>query len=83
MPSSADFHAANAVVVAGIDRRVSHSEASPVESYAIAALELKTGKLLWKHSLPAGAVRWGIALDRNGRVLVGLRDGRVVCLARL
>jgi len=45
------------------------------------ALEIKTGKVLWRHSLPAGPVRWGAAIDRHGQVLVSLRDGRVICLA--
>jgi hypothetical protein len=25
-----------------------------------AALEIRTGKVLWRHSLPAGPVRWGV-----------------------
>ncbi len=44
-----------------------------------AGLEIRTGKVLWKHSLPAGPVRWGVAIDRNGRVVVSLGDGRAVC----
>jgi hypothetical protein len=28
-------------------------------------------------------VRWSVAGDCHGRALVGLRDGRVVCLAKL
>jgi outer membrane protein assembly factor BamB len=73
--------AANAVVVAGTDRRVPDPNAFPVETYGIAALEIDSGRVLWKHPLPAGPVRWGTAIDRHGRVLVSLRDGRVLCLA--
>jgi outer membrane protein assembly factor BamB len=71
--------AANAAIVAGTDRRVAKPDASPAETYGIAALEIKTGKVLWKHPLPAGPVRWGVAIDREGRVVVSLRDGRVLC----
>jgi hypothetical protein len=73
--------AANAVIVAGTDRRVPNPDASPVETYGIAALEIGSGRVLWKHSLPTGPVRWGMAIDRHGWVLVSLRDGRVLCLA--
>ena len=48
---------------------------------SLATLAIKTGKVLWKHSLPVGPVRWVVAIDRNGRVLVSLRDGRVICFA--
>ncbi len=76
--------AKNAVLVAGTDRRgrkpeTPKPETPPEESYGLAALEIKTGKVLWKHSLPAGPVRWGVAIDRGGRILVTLRDGRIVC----
>ena len=37
------------------------------------------GGRLWEVELPGEPVRWGIALDRDGRVLVTLRDGRVLC----
>jgi outer membrane protein assembly factor BamB len=54
-------------------------QASPEEAYGLAALDIRSGKVLWKNPLPAGPVRWGVAIDRNGRVLVSLRDGRVLC----
>jgi len=34
---------------------------------------------LWAQRLPAVPVRWGIAVDRQGRVIVVLKDGRVLC----
>jgi hypothetical protein len=71
--------AKNAVLVAGTDRRVRKPQASPEEAYGLAALDVRSGKVFWKHSLPAGPVRWGVAIDRTGRVLVSLRDGRVFC----
>ena len=36
-------------------------------------------KDLWQHTLPGRPVRWGIAVDSRGRIVVALRDGRVVC----
>jgi outer membrane protein assembly factor BamB len=71
--------AKNAILVAGTDRRAGKPQASPEESYGLTALDIRSGKALWKHPLPAGPVRWGVAIDRSGRALVSLRDGRVVC----
>jgi outer membrane protein assembly factor BamB len=73
--------AANAVIVAGIDRRLPKPDSSPRELPGIVALDIRTGNVLWKRALPAGPVRWGVAIDRHGRVLVSLRDGGVLCLA--
>jgi len=50
--------AQNAVIVAGVDRSFTKSEAAYEESYGIAALDIDSGKVLWHHRLPAGAVRW-------------------------
>jgi len=71
--------AQNAVVLAGTDRRFGKPEGRPAETYGIAALSLEDGKPLWRHPLPAGPVSWGVAISREGRALVALRDGRVVC----
>ena len=48
---------------------------------AIAALDPSNGKTLWTHALPAPPTRWGLAVDHQGRVIVTLTDGRIVCLA--
>ena len=71
--------AENAVLVAGTNREFTQPDEATKETYGIAALALADGKLLWQHPLPAGAVAWGLAVDRQGQVLVTLRDGRVVC----
>ena len=55
----------NAVVVAGESR--------------VVALNLTDGKVLWSEPLPAKPVTWGVAIDRSGRVLVSLEDGRILC----
>ena len=71
--------AQNAVVVAGTNRTFADPEADPERTHGIAAIDLRTGKELWKHDLPAGPVGWGLAIDREGRVLATLQDGRVLC----
>jgi outer membrane protein assembly factor BamB len=37
------------------------------------------GAELWAQALPGEPVRWGLCLDRDGRIIVTLRDGRVIC----
>ena len=49
------------------------------KTYGITALDLQSGKILWRHPLPGAAVRWGLAIDRERRLLVALQDGRVLC----
>ena len=34
---------------------------------------------LWQQALPGEPVRWGVAVDARGRVIVVLRDGQVLC----
>ncbi len=36
----------------------------------------------WARPLPGEPVRWGIALDGQGRIVVAFRDGRIICLAK-
>jgi len=43
------------------------------------ACELASGKVLWEKTLPARAVPWGLAVDRNGNVIVSLENGSVLC----
>jgi outer membrane protein assembly factor BamB len=71
--------AENAIVVAGTNREFAQPDGAAKETYGIAALDVRNGQQLWRHSLPVGAVAWGLAVDRRGQVLVTLRDGRVVC----
>ena len=55
----------NAVVVAGKSQ--------------VIALKLEDGKVLWSQPLPSPAVTWGMAVDRDGRVIVTLENGQVLC----
>jgi len=46
----------------------------------IVALDLQKGKVLWSEGVPVSPVPWGLAVDRNGRTVVTLEDGQVLCL---
>jgi outer membrane protein assembly factor BamB len=48
----------------------------------LVALDLNDGKVLWSQPLPAAPVTWGLAVDRDGRVVVTLEDGQVRCFGR-
>jgi len=45
----------------------------------VVALSLADGGVLWSQPLPAPPVEWGVAVDRDGRVVVTLEDGQVLC----
>jgi outer membrane protein assembly factor BamB len=46
----------------------------------VQAVGLSDGQPLWTQPLPAPPVPWGLALTRDGRVLVTLENGDMVCL---
>ena len=48
----------------------------------VAIIDLKTGKDIWTEKLPAKPIKGGAAIDKSGRILVSLTDGRVVCFER-
>jgi len=45
----------------------------------IVVLNLQDGKMLWSKPLPSAPVPWGLAVDRDGRIVVTLEDGQVLC----
>ena len=45
----------------------------------IVALNLQDGSILWVHPIPSAPVPWGLAIDREGRVIVTLKNGHVLC----
>jgi outer membrane protein assembly factor BamB len=45
----------------------------------ITALDLNDGSVRWTRPLPAGPVPWGLAVDREGRAIVTLEDGQILC----
>jgi len=46
----------------------------------IIALDLQNGKVLWSQELPASPVTWGLAIDRDGRAIISLEDGQILCI---
>ena len=71
-----------AVVVAGDSvLAAARTNTSRGGKSVLAALKLADGSDLWQHPLEAQAARDGIAVDHQGRILVSLADGRVLCLA--
>ena len=48
----------------------------------IVALDLQDGKVLWSEGVPAAPVPWGLAVDRNGRIVVTLEDEQILCFGR-
>lgn len=69
----------NALLVTGLDRDARDPQKTQP---ALCAIDLADGKLLWKQSLPAEPVAWGLAVDREGQLFVTLLDGRVVGIAK-
>jgi len=49
----------------------------------IVALDLQDGKVLWSQPVPEAPVTWGLAIDRNGRAIVTLEDGQILCMGSL
>lgn len=41
--------------------------------------QARGGNTLWEQPLPAEPVRWAVAVDAQGCIIVTLRDGRVLC----
>lgn len=51
-------------------------------TWVLAARSPNEGSDLWAHPLPAEPVRWAVAVDAQGRVVVTLRNGQVLCFGR-
>ncbi len=47
--------------------------------WKLVAQDRSSNKDLWKQPLPAEPVRWAVAVDAQARIIVALRDGRVLC----
>jgi outer membrane protein assembly factor BamB len=65
-------------VVAAKGARLSLEDRPKAGSWALVARKPEGGDL-WAQALPGEPVRWGLAVDREGRIPVALRDGRIVC----
>jgi len=71
----------NAVVAAGEVARVNPQEedGETRPSHAVLALDPSNGKPIWSQPLPTAPAPWGLAISRDGDVIITLVDGRVVC----
>ncbi len=61
---------------------VCHNAVVVAQKSKVIALNVEDGHLLWSHSVPASPTDWGLAVSRDGRVIVVLEDGRILCLGR-
>jgi len=67
-------------VVTAANARLSYRfREDPQGSQWVLTASDKSGAELWSQLLPGEPVRWGIAVDATGRIVVALRGGRVVC----
>jgi len=48
----------------------------------IVAINLQDGRILWTQPVPASPVPWGLAVDRDGRAIVTLKNGQVFCFGK-
>ncbi|MCX7017161.1 MAG: PQQ-binding-like beta-propeller repeat protein [Candidatus Sumerlaeota bacterium] len=46
---------------------------------SLAAYDARDGSVLWSQPLPSPPVPWGLAVNRDGRVIVALEGGKVLC----
>jgi outer membrane protein assembly factor BamB len=45
----------------------------------LVAMKPADGTVIWKQPLPKPPAPWGLAVDRAGRAVVTLTDGKVLC----
>lgn len=68
----------NAAVLAG---QLRSKKRNGTPQPGLVALDLESGETLWSRPLPAPPGRWAVALDQEGRVIVTLTNGQVLCFA--
>ncbi|UCG49544.1 MAG: PQQ-binding-like beta-propeller repeat protein, partial [Phycisphaerales bacterium] len=49
------------------------------ERSKVVALGAGSGQVMWSQPVPSSPVEWALAVDRDGRVIVTLEDGSVIC----
>ena len=72
------FVSTDAIVVAGQMQDVAQNRKIVP---AILSLSPQDGSVQWAHRLPERVVSWGLAVNRDGRLLVTLANGDIACLA--
>ena len=55
-----------------------HADETPDRPILVAST-IEDGTDLWQQPLPAGAVKGGMAIDRDGRIYVAMENGRLRC----
>jgi len=48
----------------------------------VVALNLEDGGVLWSEAVPSAPVDWGLAIDCEGRAVVTLEDGQILCFGQ-
>ena len=66
----------NAVVVVGVH---DPEKQGGKLTASVQALSVKDGEVMWRHDLPGLPSSWGLAVDRTGRTVVTMQDGKVLC----
>jgi len=57
-------------------------ETKEKNQWELRALSREDGKVLWQQDLAGEPVMGGLCIDRNGNVIIAMRNGRVICLGR-
>ena len=68
--------AGNAVIVAG---GLSSRDEKSTE-WAVQALDIRDGEVMWTVGIDSEPVKNGLCVDRDGKVIVVLKNGNVVCV---
>ena len=45
----------------------------------VEVLDIKNGNRLWSQRLTSPPLPWGLIVDRDGRIIVTLKDGQIMC----
>ena len=48
----------------------------------IEAIDLNNGKRLWSQSLVSPPLPWGLIVDRNGQIIITMKDGQIMCFGQ-
>ena len=49
------------------------------QTNVIEVLDINTGKRVWSQMLTTPPLSWGLIVDRDGRIIVTLKDGQILC----
>jgi outer membrane protein assembly factor BamB len=76
----ADRRFTSFIVTEDVVLTAGHPDEKPDEPF-LTAIKVKDGTDVWTTKLPANAVKGGTALDAQGRILVTLESGQLLCFA--